>query len=208
MKEDPETFINSIEILDETDHAGVYRVRIRASLKDAKLLVAMKKASQAGNAAFGAKSPIVYVFYGRETDSRQAFHERTVKRAELTGRVDTDSVTTTDGHETITTDTHGSSSSSNVSAYVNGRSSRQASYGMNARARGRNYRASASASGSDRVNYGVSASASKSEFSSNSQTDIDSNGIHNSNTVTAIRGHSRLEVGEIRHGEQIRSLTA
>lgn len=195
LKEDPEKFISRIEILDETDHAGTYSVRIRASLKDSKLLVALKKASQAGNAAFSAKSPIVYVFYGRETDSRQAFHERTVRRAELTGRVDTDSVTTTDGHETITTDTHGSRSYRNRSAYVGINASERAAYRQNARINGRNYRASASASGSARADYGVSASASDSTFSSNSQTDIDSNGIHNSNTVTTIRGHSRLEVG-------------
>ena len=229
FKEDPDHFMSGFEILDESSEAGVYTVRIRATLKDSKLLVAMKKASNAGNTNVQAKSPIVYVFYGRETDTRQSFHDRKVETSTIRGRVDVDSETTTNGHTTITSDTQGHSAYSRETAKVNASASRRDAYNARgnirgslsgserANIRGRNYGASyrsavaascsmsASSSGSARTSVGYSAVASNSHYSSNAETNIDSNGYSTSNTTTNIRGNTRVEYGghTTRRGDKV-----
>lgn len=191
LREDPDKFISGIEILNEEKNKGVYTVEIRATLKDSKLLVAMKKASQTGGTSFVAKSPIVYVFYGRETDSRQAFHDRKVETTTITGKINVDSETTTNGHATITEDTHGNSSYSGETARLNASATRRDSYSASANVRGRNYRAAGASSGSARASLGYSAVASNSQYSSNSKTNIEANGYGTSNTTTNIHGDTR-----------------
>ncbi len=205
LREDPDRFISGIEILDEENYAGTYTVRIRATLKDSKLLVALKKASQAGSTSHAAKSPIVYVFYGRETDSRIAHHDRRVETSTITGNIDVDSETNTNGHATITADTHGTSSYSSETARLNASASRRGSYNVSGNDRGRGYRASASASGSSRASLGYSAVASNRNYSSNSETNIEANGYSTTNTTTNIRGNTRVEYGgnTTRRGDKV-----
>lgn len=205
LKEDPDYFISGIEVLDESTEAGIYHVRIRATLKDSKLRVALKKASQAGQTAAHAKSPIVYVFYGRETDSRLAYHDRKVDTTTISGNIDTDSETVSNGHATITADTQGRSSYSNETARLNASASRRGAYNVSASERGRNYRAYGNASGSARISAGYSAVASNSNYSSNSETNIEANGYSTSNTTTTIHGNTRVEHGghTTRRGDQV-----
>ncbi|AYH46124.1 hypothetical protein [Azoarcus sp. DN11] len=96
-----DNFILSTTILNEQDQPSLkkYSVAVKVELNVAKLRNTLRKSSVVGTAGAYDKSPMVYVFVGREAASVRAFDTRVVKREEITAKGGSRSTSATRGNE-------------------------------------------------------------------------------------------------------------
>jgi len=95
-------FILSSTVINEQNQEGMkkYSVSVRVELNVAKLRSTIRKNSATAKAGpSGQKSPLVYVFVGREAASVRSYDARVVKRAELTTEASVESSESTKGSE-------------------------------------------------------------------------------------------------------------
>lgn len=83
-------FILSTTIINEQNQESLkkYSVAVRVELNVAKLRSTIRGSSATAKAGANDKSPLVYVFMGREAASVRTYDQRVVKRAELTRETD------------------------------------------------------------------------------------------------------------------------
>lgn len=85
VQENLEKFILSTIVINEQDQPSLrkYSVVVRIDLNEAKLRNTLRSSSTVNRASGGQKSPLVFIFVGRETSSVRSFDEKVFKRVDV-----------------------------------------------------------------------------------------------------------------------------
>ena len=90
IEENLDKFIMSTTVLNEQDQPSLHKfsMAVRTELNVAKLRSTLRGASVTGKTANAEKSPMVFIFIGREVAGVKAFDDRVVKRQEMNVEAD------------------------------------------------------------------------------------------------------------------------
>lgn len=85
IQENLEKFILSTTVINEQDQPSLrkYSVAVRIDLNESKLRNTLRGSSSASKISNGQKSPLVFIFVGRETTSVRSFEDRVFKRVDI-----------------------------------------------------------------------------------------------------------------------------